>query len=116
MTETTVETQQPKAATLRSLLTTEGRASRPFRSRVTAAFVTIALLHVIGLGLLSVGVISGTAGAITIGVAAFALSAQERTRASDGGAGGVDRHSGKGEYPCFRRGAHTERRLTMALE
>ncbi len=71
MTDTTVETR-PTKATLRSLLTTEGRASRSFRTRVTAAFVTIAALHVIGLGLLGVGVASGVAGAVTIGAAAFA--------------------------------------------
>ena len=71
MTEATVQTERAKP-TLRSLLTTEGRASRSFRSRVTAAFVTIAALHVIGLGLLGLGVAGGTAGAVTIGAAAFA--------------------------------------------
>lgn len=71
MTETAVQ-NRPARHSLWSLLTTEGRESRPFRSRVTAAFVTIALLHVIGLGLLGFGVASGTAGAVTIGAAAFA--------------------------------------------
>ena len=55
-----------------SLLTTEGREARPFRFRVGAAFATIAALHVIGLGLLSIGVFSGAVGAVSIGVAAFA--------------------------------------------
>ncbi len=71
MTETTVDTTRPKPK-LRSLLTTEGRAARSFRTRVTAALVTIAVLHVIGLSLLGVGVAGGTAGAVTIGAAAFA--------------------------------------------
>jgi nickel/cobalt transporter (NiCoT) family protein len=56
----------------RSLLTTDGRASRSFRFRVGAAFAVIIALHVLGLGLLSLGVISGAAGAVTIGVAAIA--------------------------------------------
>ena len=43
----------------RSLLTTDGRASRSFRFRVGAAFAVIIALHVLGLGLLSLGVISG---------------------------------------------------------
>lgn len=56
----------------RSLLTTEGRASRSFGFRVGAAFAVIAALHLIGLGLLSIGVVSGAAGAVTVGVAAVA--------------------------------------------
>jgi high-affinity nickel-transport protein len=64
--------EQAGPLTLRSLLTTEGRAAQPFRFRVGAAFGTIAALHVIGLGLLLVGVVNGTAGAVTISVAAFA--------------------------------------------
>ena len=56
----------------RLLLTTEGRASRSFRFRVGAAFAVIIALHLIGLGLLSIGVISGAAGAVTVAVAAVA--------------------------------------------
>jgi len=55
-----------------ALLTTEGRAAQPFRLRVAAAFGTIAVLHVIGLALLTAGVIGGQVGAVSIGVAAFA--------------------------------------------
>jgi nickel/cobalt transporter (NiCoT) family protein len=71
MTETAVDAPRDRA-TLRSLLTTEGRASRSFRSRVTAAFVTIAVLHVLGLSLLGLGVVAGAANAVTVGAAAFA--------------------------------------------
>jgi high-affinity nickel-transport protein len=56
----------------RSLLTTDGRASRSFRFRVGAGFAVIILLHLLGLGLLCVGVVTGAAGAVTIGVAAIA--------------------------------------------
>lgn len=55
-----------------SLLTAEGRAAAPFRVRVGAAFAVIAGLHLIGLGLLTFGVVGGTAGAVTVGVAAVA--------------------------------------------
>ncbi|MET1005723.1 MAG: hypothetical protein ABWX96_09255 [Propionibacteriaceae bacterium] len=72
MSEATTTTELPRTAGVRSLLTTEGRAAQPFTFRVGAAFATIAALHVIGLGLLLVGVLSGQAGAVTIGVAAFA--------------------------------------------
>ncbi|HET9646632.1 MAG TPA: hypothetical protein VFP34_00170, partial [Microlunatus sp.] len=71
MTGTTVQ-PETRRASLRILLTTEGRAARSFRTRVTAAFVTIAVLHIVGLGLLGAGVLSGTAGAVTVGAAAFA--------------------------------------------
>jgi high-affinity nickel-transport protein len=71
MSEGTTTAPAPPA-TVRTLLTTEGRAAQPFRFRVGAAFATIAALHVLGLGLLLVGVVNGTAGAVTIGVAAFA--------------------------------------------
>jgi high-affinity nickel-transport protein len=56
----------------KSLLTTEGRAALPFRRRVGAAFAVIIGLHLIGLGLLTVGVSAGTAGAVTVGVASIA--------------------------------------------
>jgi nickel/cobalt transporter (NiCoT) family protein len=55
-----------------SLLTTEGREARPFRTRVGASFAVIGVLHVVGLGLLTVGVLTDRAGAITIGLAALA--------------------------------------------
>lgn len=54
------------------LLSTEGRAAQPFARRVRAAFVTIAVLHAVGLGLLGYGVASGAVGAVTVGAAAFA--------------------------------------------
>jgi high-affinity nickel-transport protein len=53
-------------------LTTAGRAAQPFRTRVRAAFATVAVLHVVGLALLGYGVLTGAAGAVTVGVAAFA--------------------------------------------
>lgn len=56
----------------RELLTTQGRASRSFRFRVGAAFAVVLALHVVGLGLLSVGVAAGAAGAVTVSVAAIA--------------------------------------------
>jgi len=62
----------PPPPTVRTLLTTEGRASRPFRSRVRATFATIAVLHLLGLGLLLVGVRGGGVSAISLGIAAFA--------------------------------------------
>ena len=64
----------PSAAPVgwRSLLTTQGRASRSFRFRVGAAFAVIIALHVLGLGLLTLGVASGAAGAVTVSVAAIA--------------------------------------------
>ncbi len=55
-----------------SLLTTEGRESRSFKVRVGASFAVIAALHVIGLGLLTLGVMTDTAGVITVGIAALA--------------------------------------------
>jgi nickel/cobalt transporter (NiCoT) family protein len=64
-----VEAGRPHA---HAWLTTAGRAAQPFRTRVRAAFATIALLHVVGLALLAYGVLSGAAGAVTVGVAAFA--------------------------------------------
>jgi nickel/cobalt transporter (NiCoT) family protein len=57
---------------VRSLLTSQGRATRSFRFRVTASFAVVGVLHVLGLGLLTVGVASGAAGAVTVGVAAIA--------------------------------------------
>jgi high-affinity nickel-transport protein len=57
---------------VRSLLTTEGRAAQPFHFRVGAAFATIAGLHAIGFTLLLVGLVSDSLSAVTVGVAAFA--------------------------------------------
>jgi len=45
---------------------------RGFRRRVGAALATVATLHVIGLGLLAYAVLGGGAGAVPVGVAAFA--------------------------------------------
>lgn len=56
----------------RSLLTAEGRATATFRQRVGAALAVVAILHLIGLGLLTVGVVSGAAGGLTVGIAATA--------------------------------------------
>jgi high-affinity nickel-transport protein len=72
MSQTTVREPAVRPGHAHSLLTTTGRASRPFRSRVRAAYATIAVLHVVGLVLLAVGVLSGAAGAVTVGIAAFA--------------------------------------------
>jgi high-affinity nickel-transport protein len=70
------QTSVPGAAAARPhahlWLTTAGRAAQPFRTRVRAAFVTIAALHVVGLALLVYGVADGAAGAVTVGVASFA--------------------------------------------
>lgn len=57
---------------VRALLTSEGRAAQPFRVRVGAAFAVVAALHVIGLGLLTYGVLGGAAGALGVGVAGVA--------------------------------------------
>ncbi|MBC3761206.1 HoxN/HupN/NixA family nickel/cobalt transporter [Quadrisphaera oryzae] len=54
------------------LLTSSGRAALPFRRRVGAAFAVVAVLHLVGLGLLSLGVLAGGAGAVTVGLAAVA--------------------------------------------
>jgi len=68
-----VATTEPSTTPgMASLLTTQGRASRPFGFRVRAAFTVIALLHLVGLGLLTFGVLAGSAGAVTVGVAAIA--------------------------------------------
>ena len=72
MGQTAVRLDEARPGHPHSWWTTEGRASRPFRNRVRAAFLTIALLHVVGLALLGLGVASGAAGAVTVGVAAFA--------------------------------------------
>jgi len=72
MSEGSTTTTPAPTSGLRTLLTTEGRAAQPFRFRVGVAFGTIAALHLVGLGLLLVGVLSGSAGAVTVGTAAFA--------------------------------------------
>ncbi len=56
------------------LLTTEGRAAQPFARRVRAALATVAVLHVVGLGLLGYGIASGTVGGVTVAAAAFAYA------------------------------------------
>ncbi len=72
MSERTTRSALQPGVDVLSLLTTEGRAAQPFRRRVGAAFATIAALHLVGLGLLLLGVLSGRAGGVTIGVATFA--------------------------------------------
>jgi len=71
MTKTVTPVTSPHSHRL-SLLTTEGRAAAPFKLRVGAAFAVIAGLHLIGFALLTFGVAAGTAGAVTVGVAAIA--------------------------------------------
>ena len=66
----TTETDAPDQRL--SLWTTEGREAAPFKFRVGAAFAVITGLHLIGLGLLTLGVVTGAAGAVTVGVAAMA--------------------------------------------
>jgi high-affinity nickel-transport protein len=60
------------AASRASLLTTAGREARPFRMRVTAAFLTIAALHLIGLTLLATGFLPGHTMAVTVPLAVLA--------------------------------------------
>ena len=48
------------------LLSTEGRAAQPFALRVRAAFVTIAVLHVVGLGLLGYVLLVGGVGVAAV--------------------------------------------------
>ncbi|MGQ7296733.1 HoxN/HupN/NixA family nickel/cobalt transporter [Quadrisphaera sp. KR29] len=60
------------AARRHPLLTSRGRAALPFRHRVGAALAVVAGLHLAGLGLLVLGVVAGTAGAVTVGLAAVA--------------------------------------------
>ncbi|MCW2802074.1 MAG: nickel transporter [Propionibacteriaceae bacterium] len=59
---------------LRTLLTTRGRESTPFRFRVGAAFGTVTALHLIGLTLLSTSLLDPRAAAVTISMAAFAYA------------------------------------------
>ena len=56
----------------KGLWTTAGRESRPFKVRVTAAVSVVAALHLVGLGLLALNVLTAQAGAVTVGVAALA--------------------------------------------
>ncbi|PWJ53133.1 high-affinity nickel-transport protein [Quadrisphaera granulorum] len=55
-----------------TLLTSSGRAALPFRRRVGAALAVVVVLHLVGLSLLTLGVVSGTAGAVTVALAATA--------------------------------------------
>lgn len=68
------DTAVAERATLRSLLTTEGRQAQPFRTRVTASFVTIAVLHLVGLGLLATGLLPGNTAAVTVPLAVLAYT------------------------------------------
>ena len=59
---------------LRSLLTVAGREARPFRTRVTASFLTIAALHLVGLGLLATAWLPGNTAAVTVPLAVLAYA------------------------------------------
>ncbi|HEX8510723.1 MAG TPA: hypothetical protein VF635_14645, partial [Propionibacteriaceae bacterium] len=72
MSDSTLAAPPTQTTTVRSLLTTQGRAAQPFRLRVQATFAVVVGLHVVGLGLLLLGVLSGAAGTVTLSVAAFA--------------------------------------------
>jgi high-affinity nickel-transport protein len=72
MTDTVKESAALRTSGFRSLLTTEGRESRSFRVRVTAAVAVIAALHLIGLGLLVSNVLTAPAGAVIVGAAGLA--------------------------------------------
>jgi nickel/cobalt transporter (NiCoT) family protein len=63
---------QPAPHQRASLLTTAGREARPFRVRVGASLAVVAVLHVLGLGLLTLGVATDRAGVLTVGIAALA--------------------------------------------
>lgn len=72
MTDVVTKADRWSAADLKSLLTTEGRETQPFKLRVTAAALVIVALHLVGLGLLALNVLTAHAGAVTVGVAALA--------------------------------------------
>jgi high-affinity nickel-transport protein len=63
---------EPTRGDLRSLLTVAGREAQPFRTRVTASFVVIAALHLIGLALLATTLLPGQVGAVTVPLAVLA--------------------------------------------
>lgn len=56
----------------RSLLTVAGREARPFRTRVTASFAAIAVLHLVGLGLLATSLLPGQPHVVTVSLAVLA--------------------------------------------
>ncbi|QDP96450.1 nickel transporter [Microlunatus elymi] len=58
--------------TLRSLLTPAGREARPFRTRVTASYVVIGGLHLIGLTLLATTLLPGQGKVVTVPLAVLA--------------------------------------------
>lgn len=72
MTDSVTDSAQGPPAGFKSLLTTAGREARPFKIRVTAAVSVVAALHLVGLGLLAVNVLTAQAGAVTVSVAALA--------------------------------------------
>ncbi len=55
-----------------SLLTVAGREAQPFRSRVTASFLVVAALHLLGLGFLATTALPGQGGAVTVPLAVLA--------------------------------------------
>lgn len=57
---------------LPSLLSTRGREALPFRRRAGAALAVVVLLHLLGLGLLGAGALTGAAGSVTAGAAGLA--------------------------------------------
>ncbi len=72
MTDTITGLSSTAPTAFRSLLTTQGREARSFKVRLTAALSVIVALHAIGLGLLTINVLTAQAGAVTIGVAGLA--------------------------------------------
>lgn len=55
-----------------TLTTRTGRANAPTAVRATLTFAAVAALHLIGLALLGIGLATGPAGVLTVGMAAFA--------------------------------------------
>lgn len=72
MTETGTDRTSTAALGLKSLWTTQGREARSFKVRLTAAISVIAVLHLIGLGLLMMNILTADSGAVTVGVAGLA--------------------------------------------
>ena len=60
------------APAARAAVPDDGPDGPRFRARARAALATVAALHLLGLGLLALGVLRGGAGAVPVGLAAFA--------------------------------------------